>query len=186
MSFKRRASSEPVEVEEERKRAKTVEVAEVNDASATTQPTNAPEPKLEGSNEAASENKLPEDNLTPDASLQAPDTEANLRPTNPDPDLRKLIPELSQTFVRALVLQDFNDYVPNWQPIWNYGSRVFNLSRIELENTHVDARVLAGIIGSCTALKELIYVWHDKGRNSQVEDCRNQGADLQFSVLKRH
>jgi hypothetical protein len=71
------------------------------------------------------------------------------------------------------------------QPIWNHGPRVFNLSRSELENTHVDVRVLAGIIGSCTALKELIYVWDDTGRNSQVDDCKDKGADLQFPGLKR-
>jgi hypothetical protein len=135
-----------------------VDAAETDAESAMTQRTNAPEPSLEESNEAASTNDLPGDNVTPVASPQAPDAEGNLRPTNPDLDLRKLIPELSQASVRALVLKDFNDYVPNGQPIWNHGPRVFNLSRIELENTHVDVRVLAGIIGSCTALKELIYV----------------------------
>ena len=126
MSSKRRASTE-LEGDMERKRTKTVEAA-VSSEGASGQQTNDPERTSEETKEPLSTGELSKDDTADEISLQAPDAEGNLRPSKPDPDLRKLIPDLSQPSVSGLVLKDFDHCVPDFHPQWNHAPRTFNLS----------------------------------------------------------
>ena len=116
--------------------------------------------------------------------FEAPDADGNAQPFNPHPDLQKLIPALRQPSLHSLILKDFNNYTPRGVFTWRLEPRVLNLTKIVLTKTHMDARLLAAIIRSCTALKELHYDHDIQGRNSLMPPgTRNPRKDQNLSFV---